>query len=187
MARPKKAILSRNLIRDQALAIIDEDGLDALTMRRLATRLGVQAASLYTHFPNKEAVLAAIADRLALRIDAGGFAGSWQDGLRTWADSYYSAIHWHPRAAPVVASGALDHLSMDDQVHAGLRHHGWPDREATMVAAAVRYLVLGAAGTASGDVDDLAEASFALALDCLIRGFESLHASLPDGVGVRAG
>jgi AcrR family transcriptional regulator len=60
--RPREAILSRNLIRDQALAIIDEEGLASLTMRRLAARLGVQAASLYAHFPNKEAVLDAIAD-----------------------------------------------------------------------------------------------------------------------------
>lgn len=200
MARPKEAILSKNLIRDQALAIIDEDGLDSLTMRKLATRLGVQAASLYSHFPNKEAVLTAIADRLARRIDAGGFAESWQDGLRTWANSYYAALHWHPRAAPVVASGALEHLSSADEVHARLLDHGWPDREATMVAAAATFLVLGAATTASGDrsadstpasgeldqfADTIERASFTLALDSLIRGFESVHEAV-NGPRVRA-
>ncbi len=183
MARPKEAILSRNLIRDQALAIIDEDGLDGLTMRKLATRLGVQAASLYSHFPNKEAVLGAIADRLAKRIDVGGFADSWQEGLRTWANSYYSAMHWHPKAAPVVASGSLDRLSGADEVHTALLDHGWPDREATMVAAATRYLVLGAASTPAATepdqfADTIDQASFTLALDALIRGFEPVHASL---------
>lgn len=186
MGRPKEAILSRNLIRDQALAIIDEDGLDALTMRKLATRLGVQAASLYSHFPNKEAVLAAVADRLAKRIDPTGFAESWQEGLRTWANSYYSAMHWHPKAAPVVASGSLDHLSGSDEVHAALVGHGWPDREATMVAAATRYLVLGAATSAPASADEapdqiaetIDQASFTLALDALLRGFEPVHQSL---------
>lgn len=194
MARPKEAILSRNIIRDQALAIIDEDGLDALTMRKLATRLGVQAASLYSHFPNKDAVLTAIADRLAKRIDPTSFDESWQDGLRTWANSFYSAMHWHPKAAPVVASGSLDHLSGSAEVHAGLLRHGWPDREATMVTAATTFLVLGAATTASGDqlsdtashstgaldvfADTIERASFTLALDALIRGFEPVHDSM---------
>jgi AcrR family transcriptional regulator len=204
MARPKEAILSRNLIRDQALAIIDEDGLDALTMRKLAARLGVQAASLYSHFPNKEAVLSAIADRLAKRIDASGFTDSWQEGLRIWANSYYSAMHWHPRAAPVVASGSLDLLSGSDEVHTGLLDHGWPDREATMVAAAAKFLVLGAATSASGDrmadttppspadrldqfADTIERASFSLALDALIRGFESLHTSVDTVRSVSAG
>ncbi len=198
MARPKEAILSRNLIRDQALAIIDEDGLDGLSMRRLAARLGVQAASLYSHFPNKEAVLEAIAERSTKHIDPTGFSESWQTGLRTWANSYYAAIHWHPNAALVITAGGLErtaHLVQADQVHAGLLQHGWPAREATMVAVAVNFLVLGAATTASGQgnagtpglpssespptaqldqfADTIERASFTLALESLIRGFES--------------
>lgn len=204
MPRPKEAILSRNLIRDQALAIIDEDGLEALTMRRLADRLNVQAASLYTHFPNKEAVLDAIAERLAKRIDPAGFADSWQAGLRTWANSYYTAIHWHPNAAPVVAAGSRGHAvdqAVAQLIHAGLVGHGWPPRDAVLVATAVKFLVLGAAtGTAmapSQEFDDSSNgrsaarpgarssaagsehlagtvdgASFTYALDNLIHGLE---------------
>lgn len=196
MPKRKGAILSKNLIRDQALAIIDEDGLGALTMRRLATRLGVQAASLYTHFPNKEAVLESIADRLSRRIDPTGFGGSWQDGLRTWANSYYAALHWHPNAATVVATVARDRadfLDIVERVHDGLRDHGWPAREATLAAAAVEFLVLGAATRASGDslnddehpgtgieqfAESLERASFTLALDSLVRGLESVYESL---------
>jgi AcrR family transcriptional regulator len=211
--RPKEAILSQNLIRDQALAIIDEDGLDALTMRRLADRLSVQAASLYTHFPNKEAVLDAIAERLAKRIDPTGFADSWQVGLRVWANSYYAAIHWHPHAAPVVASGARGHnvnLAVADQIHAGLMRHGWPAPDAAMAATAVKFLVLGAATAPPGidDSDDapvrraggratdrlpgsgieqladtLARASFTFALDSLIGGLDSYYETLNSGKG----
>jgi len=189
MARPKEAILSKNLIRDQALAIIDEDGLGTLTMRGLATRLGVQAASLYTHFANKEAVLDAIANRLAKRIDPTGFDAGWQAGLRTWANSYHAAIHWHPNAAPIVAAGArhrAEYLAMADQVHSGLVGNGWPADEATKVAAAVTFLVLGAATTASGQprsesspaADTMEAASFSLALDSLVHGLERVYAEV---------
>lgn len=208
IGRPREAILSKNLIRDQALSIIDEEGLDALTMRRLAARLGVQAASLYAHFPNKEAVLDAIADRLAKRIDPTGFAESWQAGIHTWANSYYAAIHWHPNAAPVVAAGAherSEYIAGAEQVHQELVGYGWPDREARMVAAAATFLVLGAATAATADMladpaitsgrldratpnqldrfaDTIDRASFTLALDSLIVGFESVYATVTGGV-----
>ena len=47
-------------IVDTARAILDDEGLDALTMRRIAERLGIRAPSLYKHFPDKEALEAAI-------------------------------------------------------------------------------------------------------------------------------
>ena len=92
----------------------------------------------------------------------------------------------------MVASGALDHPCGTDEVHAGLAGHGWPHREATMVAAAVKYLVLGAATTASGDqvsgdaegssrdrlADMIERASFTLALDSIVCGFEPVYAEV---------
>ena len=55
--------LRREHVVDVAIALLDADGLDALTMRKLATRLGVQAGALYWHFANKRALLDAMADR----------------------------------------------------------------------------------------------------------------------------
>lgn len=203
MARPHRPVLSRDSIRDQALVIVDADGLAALSMRRLAHQLGVQAASLYGHYPTKDTVLDAIADLLAQRIDATAFEDSWQHGVRTWAMTYYAAIRRHPNAAPIVAAGArdrTDYLAMTAHVHRGLLSHGWPPRHATMVAAAVKYLVLGAATTpfGSGFADDTAvylgrypnlsqahrilavaeridRDSFELALASLVRGLEAVH------------
>ena len=207
MPRPKEPILSQSLIRDQALAIIDEDGLGALTMRRLATRLGVQAASLYTHFANKEAVLDAIAERLAKRIDPSGFDGSWQQGIRTWANSYYTALHWHPNAAPMLLArtqAGAGAEAVTDRVHQSLVERGWPHRQAVMAATAVRFLVLGAASDATGTQladdgdkfddagplgqfsDTIERASFTMALDCLIRGLE-YELELVDGTRRVAG
>lgn len=192
MPRPREAILSRSLIRDQALALIDEDGLEALSMRRLATRLGVQAPSLYAHFSNKEAVLDAVADRLTRHVDGSGFATGWQDGLRTWANSYYAAIHLHPNAARVVAGGTRarsDDLAGTDAVQAGLLGHAWPADLAPTVAAATKLLVLGAATVTSSDSSPDAAAAaqneeqavFTLALDSMILGLESVH----DAVALR--
>ncbi|NYD41844.1 TetR family transcriptional regulator [Nocardioides panaciterrulae] len=206
MVRPTVPLLSKDRIRDTALELIDAEGLSALSMRRLAGELGVQAASLYSHVPNKDAVLDAVADLLMRRVDTTGFAVSWQHGLRTWGRSYRDALRAHPNAAPVVAAGTgerADFLSMADGVHGGLLRHGWPPRYATMIAASVKYLVIGASTTpfGSGFADDtrvyldrypsLIQAhlirehaeeidveSFELALSCLIAGLEPVHLSV---------
>ena len=61
--------LSRDAILDRALAIADADGVDALSVRRLARELGVTPMALYWHFENKEALLHALGDRLLAGID----------------------------------------------------------------------------------------------------------------------
>jgi AcrR family transcriptional regulator len=159
MARPTTPLLSTERIRDAALELIDTEGLAALSMRNLAGRLGVRAASLYSHFANKDAVLDAVANLLTRQVDTSGFAESWQHGLMVWGRSYRAALQAHPNAAPIVAAGTgerADFLAMADGVHGGLVGHGWPPRYATMIAASVKYLVIGAATTpfGSGFADD---------------------------------
>lgn len=206
MGRPPVPLLSRDRIRDAALELVDSEGLAALSMRSLARALGVQAASLYTHYPTKDAVLDAVANLLTRQVDTTGFDVDWQEGLRSWGRSYRAALQQHPNAAPVVAAGTgerADFLAMADGVHGGLVGHGWPPRYATMIAASVKYLVIGAATTpfGSGFADDttvylerypnLVQAhrirehaeeidadSFELALACLITGLESVYAEV---------
>ncbi len=59
---PARPGLSRDRVVDTALDIVDRDGLDGLTMRRLAADLGVEAMSLYHWFPNKAAILDALVE-----------------------------------------------------------------------------------------------------------------------------
>ena len=75
---------------DVAIALLDADGLDALTMRKLATRLGVQAGALYWHFASKQALLDAMADRflevappICLPVVGRAALGSWAGGYAT--------------------------------------------------------------------------------------------------------
>lgn len=203
MARPSVPLLDQDKIRDAALALIDTQGLEKLSMRNLAKSLGVQAASLYSHYPNKGAVMDAVANVIARKVDTSGFDLGWEEGLRIWANSYRGAILQHPNAAPIVAAGVRersDFLAMADAVHGGLLRHDWPPRYATMIAAAVKYLVLGAASTSFGGgfpndaqvyldrypnlveahrlhahAESIDRGSFELAVTALITGFEPVY------------
>lgn len=71
MGRPR--VLSRERIRDSALLIIDRAGLGELSMRKLAAELGVQAASLYKHYPTKDDVLDDVASQIVTAVDTSAF------------------------------------------------------------------------------------------------------------------
>lgn len=160
MGRPRTPLLSRERIRDKALEIIDADGLPALSMRKLASELGVQAASLYTHYATKDELLDGIAIAIMSRVDASAFeTDNWPDALASWARSYRSALAAHPNFVPFIAAGPSrwePALRAADAVHGGLVNAGWPPRYATMIGASTKYLVLGAAmaSFSSGFTDD---------------------------------
>jgi AcrR family transcriptional regulator len=76
--------LSRERTLAAAVALADAEGLKALTMRRLAADLGVEAMSLYYHLPGKEGLLDGLADSVLAEIAAGpaGRTGDWRARLR---------------------------------------------------------------------------------------------------------
>ncbi|WP_233189149.1 TetR/AcrR family transcriptional regulator, partial [Subtercola sp. Z020] len=63
-AQPRPVRHTRAGVVDAALRILDDQGLPDLTMRHLAAALDVQPSALYWHFPNKQTLLAAVADRI---------------------------------------------------------------------------------------------------------------------------
>ncbi|QRN80292.1 MAG: TetR family transcriptional regulator, partial [Nocardiopsis sp. BM-2018] len=106
MARPKTPILSKPAIREAALTLIDRDGLEKLSMRKLAQELAVQAASLYSHYRTKEELLSEVAEEVTTHIDVSGFdGGDWREGLVVWARSYRAALAEHPNLLPVISAG----------------------------------------------------------------------------------
>ena len=85
-------------IVDAARAIVDAEGLDALTMRRIAERLGIRAPSLYKHFPDKQALEAAIisaAFEEQAEVFEQAVAGS-DDPLAALAAAYRTFALAHP-------------------------------------------------------------------------------------------
>ncbi|WP_046471757.1 TetR/AcrR family transcriptional regulator, partial [Allosalinactinospora lopnorensis] len=106
MGRPRTPILTREGIRAAALALIDRDGLEGLSMRKLAQELDVQAASLYSHYKTKDELLGAIADEVTAGVDVSGFeTGDWRHGITVWARSYRAALTAHPNLVPYLAAG----------------------------------------------------------------------------------
>ncbi|MER5409377.1 TetR/AcrR family transcriptional regulator [Streptomyces sp. NPDC002769] len=81
-----------------ALQLIDADGVDALTMRKLAAALDANPMSLYHHVPNKDAVLRGVALRVGSQFSAEERGGiPWQDQLRELAWDFRELSHRHPK------------------------------------------------------------------------------------------
>ena len=149
MARPRQTLLSRERIVEVAGALVDAEGLEAVSVRRLATELGVAGPSLYNHFATKADILDAVADAVVARVDASYFGShDWREALRLWAYSYHSELAAHPNIVPVLAHGPGRRpaaLAMADAVYGGLIAAGWPPARATHIGALMRYLVTGSA------------------------------------------
>jgi AcrR family transcriptional regulator len=98
----QRAGLTRELVLAAARRIADDEGVDRLTMRRLAAELGVLPNALYTYVPHKEALLDALLDDLLGGIDAGDpDEGDWRDGLARIMDASRRLLLAHPQLAPV--------------------------------------------------------------------------------------
>jgi AcrR family transcriptional regulator len=87
-----------------ALTLLDEVGLDELTMRRLAERLGVKAASLYRHVHNKDELLALLGDEISGEIPLPRASGRWQEQLTEIASNVRRGLLAHRDAARVLAN-----------------------------------------------------------------------------------
>lgn len=137
--------LSRDAIVAAGLEILDQYGLGDLSMRRVADVLGVQAGALYYHVPNKQSLLAAVADEILARPAAAAPAeADVATMLTTWASTLRSALLAHRDAAELVASahafglGGVDPTAQPRDI---LASAGMPNPAATM--AALLHFVLG--------------------------------------------
>ena len=161
MARPRKPLLSRDRIVGAALTLVDSEGLQAVSTRRLAAELGVSGPSLYNHFRTKDEILDAVADRVCADVDLSMFEDGtdWSRALLRWARSYRAALSAHPNIVPHLAQGPgrrPSQLKMADAVFGAMVAAGWPRAHATHIGALMRYFVAGSAlgSFARGFVDD---------------------------------
>ena len=116
MAR-REGRLSRERALVAALALVDREGLSALSMRRLGAELGVEAMALYRHAANKDALLDGLVEvlyleleeRLAAGEETGAVAGvpAWRSGLHRIGRATYDVCRVHPRAVPLLATRML--------------------------------------------------------------------------------
>lgn len=97
--------LSRERVLRTAMMLADRDGLDALSMRRLAAELGVEAMSLYYHVRNKDGILAGIADLALAEVDPPTGSSDWKVDVRRSAISYHETLLRHPWVTRVPSTG----------------------------------------------------------------------------------
>jgi AcrR family transcriptional regulator len=118
--------LHRDRVVEQAIAILDADGPDALTFRRLATDLDVAVGTLYWHVDSKDMLLQLALDQVLSEIEYGFDASperSWDERLRDWLIELWRVLRRHPWAAALAVASVERGPNM-------LRH--W-DRGATLL------------------------------------------------------
>jgi len=97
MGRPRNGpLLTRDRIVKEALALVDQDGLESLSMRNLAARLSVDPMSIYHHIANKESLLRAVVEHVFEEMAQPASRGDWRRRVRAWAAAYRAVAAAHP-------------------------------------------------------------------------------------------
>jgi AcrR family transcriptional regulator len=96
--------LSRERVLHAALRLADEEGIESLSMRKLAQALGVQAMSLYNHVANKDDLLDGIMDRVVSEIEVPSLDTDWKTAIRRRAISAHAVLLRHPWATMPLVS-----------------------------------------------------------------------------------
>ncbi|GAA3466844.1 TetR/AcrR family transcriptional regulator [Nonomuraea roseola] len=100
--------LSRARIVAAAIDLIEREGADAVSMRRIAADLGVGVMSLYNHVPNKASLLDGVAEAVLSKIQfTDDPEAHWTDRVRLQARAFRQIAHHHPRSTMLVVSRQL--------------------------------------------------------------------------------
>jgi len=147
-SRPGRGTLSRDTLLAAALALIDRDGLESLTMRRLGAELGVEAMSLYNHVENKDALLDGVCEVMVGEIVSHSPA---PDEPREASKADLRALRRvalrHPHAFPLLATRPIGAYTATREVaERALRRFraaGWDDQGAMRALRTSVRFVLG--------------------------------------------
>ena len=141
--------LDRQRIVAEAVALLDAEGLEGVTTRKLAARLGVQSPTLYWHLPNKAALVTAIADAI-LDQEFGDMSPPepdqhWQDWLSGLAERLRRALLAHPDGARVISASqlSLTMAAISELAMSTLVARGIPLRQARVIVLTVERFTVG--------------------------------------------
>ncbi len=145
----RRPMLDRERLFAEALLLVDEEGAEALTVTRLARRLGVRAASLYNHVSGREEIIEGIRDLVVTEMDLEALdAGHWPTALTLWARSYVAAFARHPNTIRLLANTTIRSsltLEMYERAVSLLEGAGWPKDRVVAVFTAVESFAIGSA------------------------------------------
>jgi AcrR family transcriptional regulator len=191
-----------------ALRLIDADGVEALTMRKLASALDANPMSLYYHVPNKDAVLRGVARTVGAQFRTATLEDApWQERIRLLATDFRTLAHSHPELMGYSFSHQADFIQPDDpfwiELTAILDAAGVPRSELSHFTALVGVVITGvltaelngalhrwsSLKAPSAGEEGLTPPGrdenrvFHMALDTIIMGLESQLAAVPKGRG----
>lgn len=154
-----RSTLTREKVLHAAIELADEIGIESLTIRKLADRLGVGAMTIYHHIPSKEEIIDGMVEVVFDQIQKPHFGVDWKVAMRERCISARKVLNRHPWAAPLMESRVAPgpaNLSHHDAVIGCLRTGGL-----SVQMAAHAYAVL----------------------DSFVYGFAFEEATLPAGGG----
>lgn len=163
--------LSRQRVIEAALRIMDAEGLEAVTMRRVGRELGVEAMSLYNHVRDKEDLLDGIREHVLSQFLDPGTEGPWEERARLAARSWREALRAHPSMMVLISESKGPNMTPGSIRPAEvalrlLRELGLSDEDAVKAFCAVGGYIIGfvmfeigivhASGAGSPTVEQLA-------------------------------
>jgi AcrR family transcriptional regulator len=144
---PRQA-LSRDRVIAAAVAIADSEGIDALTLRRLAEALGVHPTSIYNHVPSKEAILDGLIETLFVEAGIDPTIDDWREWVQAFAAGMREIARRHPGAFMVFTRRPAEGPVASQQTEAALeafRRAGFTPAAAAECITGISLAVLGMA------------------------------------------
>jgi|SRR5436190_8834283 len=175
--------LSRERIAAAAMALVDRDGLEALSTRRLGEELGCEAMSIYHHFPNKAHLMDALIDLMLAeaRVELLPHWG-WLERLRRSAHGFRAMALKHPKLFPYFAVHRLNTCSgvaFIDGIIGILRQAGFSDRDAATHFRTIGYYLTGAALDETAGYTKGPSAAEPVSNETIAANFRNLAAAAP--------
>jgi AcrR family transcriptional regulator len=154
--------LSRARIISAAVDLIEREGVEAVSMRRIAALLDCGVMSLYNHVPSKAALLDDVAERVISGIEFTAMPGaSWEEQVRAQARAFRAIARKYPRSTMLVVSrptASLTGLRPIENALATLREAGCGGNEAVLIVRAFIAFIMGSllreVGVMPGPRDD---------------------------------
>jgi TetR/AcrR family transcriptional regulator, tetracycline repressor protein len=194
MAR-RRTPLTRERILEAALDLVDLEGVEALTMRRLGRALGVEAMSLYSYVDSKDDLIEGVIEQVFRKMPLVEPApGAWPDRLRQYASTYRQVLLDHPNTISLVARRPLTNEGITNFIRSALAELsalGLAPVTAERTLRVIASFTLGhvteqlgddartrkaaeAEGLAPPGTDPAHDEAFALGMDFIVAGVDQL-------------
>ncbi|MBI5320940.1 MAG: TetR/AcrR family transcriptional regulator [Bradyrhizobium sp.] len=165
------------------MALVDREGLEALSTRRLGEELGCEAMSIYHHFPNKAHLMDALVDLMLAdaRVELSP-EWDWLERLRRCAHGFRAMALKHPKFFPYFAVHRLNTpsgVAFIDGIIGILREAGFSDRDAATYFREIGYYLTGAALDESAGYAQGPSAAEPVSNETIVASFKNLAAAAP--------